>query len=115
MYFKPLSFDYPDDEIAPSIEDQLMIGDDIMIAPVYTQNVSGRTVYLPEDMTMISCGLGSGLDCGEPEKQELKKGVHFVDVPLNKIVFFIKKGHKIPVTEPALSTAELDFSKKIWW
>ncbi|MBQ1628114.1 MAG: alpha-glucosidase [Treponema sp.] len=115
MYFKPLSFDYPDDEIAPSIEDQLMIGDDIMIAPVYTQNVSGRTVYLPEDMTMISCGLGSGLDCGEPEKQELKKGVHFVDVPLNKIVFFIKKGHKIPVTEPALSTAELDLSKKIWW
>ena len=38
MYFKPLSFVYQSDEIAKEIEDQLLIGNEIMIAPVYTQN-----------------------------------------------------------------------------
>ena len=28
----------------------VLLGDEAMIAPVYTQNVSGRTVYLPEEM-----------------------------------------------------------------
>ncbi|HJB45394.1 MAG TPA: alpha-glucosidase, partial [Candidatus Mediterraneibacter surreyensis] len=34
MYFKPLSFVYPDDKMARRIEDQLMLGNEIMIAPV---------------------------------------------------------------------------------
>lgn len=115
MYFKPLCFDYPDDEIAPNIEDQLLIGDDLMIAPVCVPNATGRMVYLPEPMTCVTCGLGSGLDSGEPQKKMLEKGVHYVEIPLNNIVFFIKKGHNIPVADSALSTAELDFSPKSWW
>ncbi len=115
MYFKPLSFDYPEDKIAPSIEDQLMVGDDLMIAPVYVQNATGRMVYLPEDMTCVTCALGEGLDEGSPSKKLLLKGTHYVEVPLNKIVFFIKKGHKIPVASSALNTASLDFSSKDWW
>ena len=39
MYFRPLGFDYPDDRRAVETEDQLMLGDEVMIAPVYTQNV----------------------------------------------------------------------------
>ncbi len=35
--------------MAVRIEDQLMIGNEIMIAPVYEQNAKGRYVYLPED------------------------------------------------------------------
>ena len=115
MYFKPLCFDYPNDPIAPSIEDQLILGEDLMIAPVYTQNAQGRTVYLPENMTCVTCGLGTGLDTGKPVFKKMKKGVHFIEVPLNKIVFFIKKGHKIPVTKAAFNTAELNFDDLEMW
>ena len=52
MYFKPLAFVYPDDKLARNTEDQLMIGNEIMIAPVYTQNAIGRYVYLPEEMNV---------------------------------------------------------------
>lgn len=38
MYFKPLSFVYTDDEFASQVEDQLLVGDSLMIAPVYNQN-----------------------------------------------------------------------------
>ena len=115
MYFKPLSFEYPSDPVAQNIEDQLLIGDDLMIAPVYTQNAQGRTVYLPEAMTCVTCGSGTGLDTGKPVMKKLKKGVHFIEVPLNKIVFFIKKGHKIPVAESAMNTAELNLNKTELW
>ena len=42
MYFKPLGFVYPDDKRAIRVEDQLMLGNEIMIAPVYEQNARGR-------------------------------------------------------------------------
>ena len=45
MYFKPLGFVYPDDKMAIRVEDQLILGNEIMIAPVYEQNARGRYVY----------------------------------------------------------------------
>ncbi len=38
MMFRPLAFDYTDDAFATQVEDQLLLGNEIMIAPVYTQN-----------------------------------------------------------------------------
>ena len=35
------------------MEDQLIVGESIMLAPVYLQNAVGRSVYLPEDMKLI--------------------------------------------------------------
>ena len=102
LIFRPLSFDYPDDKIARECETQLMLGEECMIAPVYEQNASGRTVYLPEDMTFVR------LSGENVVKQELKKGVHYVDVELNEVPLFIKKGKKIPLCKPALRTALLD-------
>ena len=53
MYMKPLCFLYPEDREADEIEDQLLVGESLMIAPVYEQNKSGRYVYIPEDMLML--------------------------------------------------------------
>ena len=41
MMFRPLAFAYREDSRARKVEDQLMVGDSIMIAPVYEQNASG--------------------------------------------------------------------------
>ena len=103
MIFRPLSLDYPDDPVARECETQLMLGDECMIAPVYEQNASGRTVYLPEDMTFVK------LSGEKVEKQELKKGLHYVKVALNEVPLFIKKGKKIPLCKPAMRTRDLDW------
>ena len=104
MFFKPLGFEYKDDEIARATEDQLFVGDELMIAPVYTQNALGRYVYLPEEMTAVR--LKSG---GELKFEEMSKGHHFVQIPLNEVVFFIRKDKCIPLAKPALSTDAMDF------
>lgn len=102
MIFRPLSFDYPDDKIARECETQLMLGDECMIAPVYEQNASGRYVYLPEDMRFVKL---SGTNA---VSTELNKGLHYVEVALNEVPLFIKKGKKIPLCRPALRTSQLD-------
>ena len=75
MYFKPLGFVYPEDPIARQTEDQLMLGGEIMIAPVYTQNASGRAVYLPEEMMFVKF-----LPDGSISTEILPKGLHYVEV-----------------------------------
>ena len=103
MLFRPLAFDYPDDKIAREVEDQLMLSDECMIAPVYEQNKSGRNVYLPEPMTLY-------LLSGERITEEpLEKGLHYIEVALNEVPLFVRNGKKIPLAKPAMNTAELDW------
>lgn len=102
MMFRPLAFDYPEDKIAKETEDQLMLGEECMIAPIYEQNKTGRMVYLPEDMTFVKIS-------GEKVvKESLTKGIHYVEVALNEVPLFIKKGKQIPLCKSAMSTAELN-------
>ena len=102
MIFKPLSFDYPDDKIARECETQLMLGDECMICPVYEQNVGGRYVYLPEDMTFVK------LSGTKVVTEKMTKGTHYIDVALNEVPLFIKNGKKIPLCTPAMRTSQLD-------
>lgn len=102
MYFKPLAFEYPDDPMAKEVEDQLMLGNEAMIAPVYNQNASGRYVYLPEEMMLIRF-----MPDGNITKEILEKGHHYISVPLNVVPLFIRSGKCIPVADAAESVAEL--------
>ena len=103
MYFRPLGFVYPEDKIAVHVEDQLLLGNEIMIAPVYEQNARGRYVYLPEEMKFVKF-----LPDGTIAEEILEKGVHYVEVALNEIPLFIRKGKCIPVAEAAECVAALD-------
>lgn len=112
MYFRPLAFDYPENDHAVCVEDQLMVGDSIMIAPVYTQNAKGRYVYLPEEMLMVRM---KSLE--ERDYEVLGKGHHYVDVALDEIVIFVKKNHMLPFAvlgERTKTTADLDESVYEW-
>lgn len=105
LYFKPLSFVYPDDEIALRVEDQLMLGNEGMIAPVYTQNAKGRYVYLPEEMMFVKFGRN-----GEITEKVLDKGLHYLEVALHEVPMFIRKGRCVPIVAPARCVEELDTS-----
>ena len=96
LYFKPLAFVYPEDMHATQVEDQLMIGNEIMIAPVYTQNARGRYVYLPEEMKFVKF-----LPDGSIQEKILPAGHHYVDVALNEVPLFIRQGRCIPVAGEA--------------
>ena len=74
MMFRPLAFDYTDDAFATQVEDQLLLGNEIMIAPVYTQNAKG----------------------------------HYVEVALNEVPLFIRKGKAIPVADVAQTVKDID-------
>lgn len=103
MYFKPLAFEYPDDTFAAGVEDQLMIGQEIMIAPVYTQNAKGRYVYLPEEMTLVKFTRDNHYT-----QQILAKGHHYIEVSLAEVPVFIRKGKTIPVVKAAECVEKLD-------
>lgn len=96
MMFRPLAFDYPADEAALRTEDQVMLGADCMIAPVYEQNARGRHVYLPEDMLMVRFRTSEDYDL-----IPLEKGHHWIDLALNEMPLFIRKDHMIPLAKDA--------------
>ena len=106
MYFRPLAFDYPEDEIACEVEDQLMLGEGLMIAPVYTQNAKRRYVYLPEDMLYIRF---KGYD--NKEVKILEKGHHSIEVAIDEVPLFVKKNHILLLTKPAMSTEDINYDK----
>jgi len=91
--FRPLAFDYPQDETACRVEDQVMLGGECMIAPVYQQNARGRYVYLPEDMLLVRFRSAADYDCFP-----LEAGHHWIDLALHEMPLFIKKGCVIPLS-----------------
>ena len=104
MYAKPLGFVYEKDRLAKEVEDQLLIGESIMIAPVYTQNTSGRSVYLPEEMMQVKMRSLTDYDCCIQEQ-----GHHYVEMKLNELVFYILPDHIVPFTTGGQSVEEIDF------
>lgn len=103
MYFKPLAFVYPEDEFAVRVEDQMMVGNEIMIAPVYTQNAKGHYVYLPERMKLVKFTKDN-----QYTEEVLEKGHHYVEIALNEVPLFIREGRCIPVAKAAQTVEKLD-------
>ena len=105
MYFRPLSFIWSKDARAYEVEDQVVVGESIMLAPVVEQNHNGRTVYLPESMKLLR--FKSWNDYTE---EILPAGTHYVECRLFETILFLRKGHVLPLIEPAKTTAELDYA-----
>lgn len=104
MMFRPLAFDYPQDAHAVKVEDQLLLGDGLMIAPVYEQNAEGRYVYLPEKMKMVRFKKG-----GITEEEILEAGHHYVEAGLTDVVVFVRPNHLIPMSTGGQCVAGVDF------
>jgi alpha-glucosidase len=102
MYFRALAFDYPDDADAREVEDQLLLGEGAMVAPVYTQNATGRHVYLPERMKLLRLRSVSDFD-----EEILPAGHHYIRCGLEETLLFIRPGHIVPVAAPANNTDAL--------
>ena len=109
-YFRPLAFDYPDDPDAREVEDQLLLGEGLMAAPVYVQNAHGRHVYLPEPMKLLRLRAVDDYD-----EEILPAGHHYIRCALDEVLLFLRPGHIVPVAQPANSTSELDDANLTLW
>lgn len=98
LFFTPLGIAFPDDPLARKVEDELLVGENIMIAPVYRPNATGRYVYLPEDMTMLRMRSVTDIDI-----EELPAGHHYIPVQVNETAVFVRKGKVLPLGKAAES------------
>lgn len=79
---RPLTFDAQHDDTARSIEDQFLLGDALLVAPVLEPGVVARSVYLP-DGTWYEWGAERAL-----------RGPRFItaNAPLDRVPLFVKGG-----------------------
>ncbi|HET6861817.1 MAG TPA: glycoside hydrolase family 31 protein [Pyrinomonadaceae bacterium] len=84
--FRPLVLNYPEDESTYNLDDQFMIGDDLLVAPVLKPDVTRRLVYLPK---------GIWYDYWTREKYQ---GDRMIDVkaPLDTVPMFVRGGAILP-------------------
>ena len=110
MYCMPLAFAFPEDDFARRVEDEVMIGESLLIAPVYEQNARGRYVYLPEEMLQVRVKYS---ESNRMETSVLPAGHHYIPVELDEVVFFMRKGHLLPLAKDGKkiqSVADVDFA-----
>lgn len=101
IMFKPLSFEFKEN-LAKEVEDQMLLGDQLMIAPVCQSNRSGRFVYLPEKMLEVSF-LDEDIATSVKEK-----GIQYIEYGLENLKFFIRRNSILPYVKPSKNIVELD-------
>ena len=106
MLFRPLAFDYPADATACRTEDQVMLGRDCMIAPVYEQNATGRHVYLPEEMLLVRFRSATDFDL-----VPVPAGHCWINLQLNEFPLFIRKGHVVPLSTGGEYVESVDWKR----
>ena len=83
-----------------------MVGESIMIAPVYRQNAEGRYVYLPETMKLYRMRGADDMDA-----EILPAGHHYVRAALNEVLIFVRADHLVPMAAPAEYVDGVDMTK----
>lgn len=49
-FMRPLVYEWPNDVNAVNCQDEYLLGDNLLVAPLLEENATSREVYLPEDM-----------------------------------------------------------------
>ena len=84
--FRPLVYDFPDDTHVYQLDDQVMVGPHLLVAPIYRPGQDHRMVYLPG-------GVWYDFWSGE----EVASGHHTVYAPLGRIPIFVRGGAVLPL------------------
>jgi alpha-glucosidase len=85
--FRPLLLNYQNDSSTYNLDDQFMIGEDLLVAPIVKPDVTRRLVYLPE---------GVWYDYWTNKKYAGGTMI-FVEAPLDVVPMFVRGGAIIPV------------------
>ena len=92
---RPLWFDYPTDARTYLIEDQFLLGRDILVAPVVREGERQRRVYFPAGETWIDWWTGARFPGGREA---------VIEAPLDRLPFFVRAGAALAIQAPAPNT-----------
>ncbi|MBS4535507.1 DUF5110 domain-containing protein [Clostridium sp. D2Q-14] len=101
LMFKPLSFEFKDN-MSKEVEDQILLSNQLMIAPVCHSNHKGRYVYFPEKMLEVSF-----LDMNMITSIK-EKGTQYIKYGLDDLKFFLRKNSMIPHIKSSKNSKELN-------
>ena len=85
---RPLFVDFPEDESAWTVDDQMMFGPDVLVAPVLEAGARRRQVYLPVGARWTHAWSGRTYDGG----RVIEEGA-----PLGEIPVYLRDGASVPV------------------
>jgi alpha-D-xyloside xylohydrolase len=87
---RPLFFDFPDDALSWEIEDQMMFGPDLLVAPVLYEGARTRKVYLPAGSSWRDAWTG-----------EVQEGGGWLEAnaPLDRIPLYLRGEAQLPIRE----------------
>lgn len=85
---RPLFYDFPDDLKSWNIEDELMFGPDILVAPVLYESIRSRKVYLP-----------AGAEWKDVNNEQTYSGGQYIEcsTPLEIIPIFLRDKADLPI------------------
>ena len=89
---RPLWFEYPDDSRTYLIDDQYLVGRDLLVAPVVTEAVTKRHVYFPVGDDWVDWWSGKTFKGGSDAD---------IEAPLDRLPLFARAGAIIP-TQPVI-------------
>ncbi len=106
---RPLVWHYPTDPETFNLNDQFMLGPDLLVAPVLVPGVSARSVYLPQ---------GRWFEWDADNRDSMEGARHVVaEAPLDRLPLFVRAGAVIPMWPPASHSGAIDrsqLSMHIW-
>ncbi len=95
---RPLWFEYPDDQRTYLIEDEYLVGRDLLVAPVVVEATTKRKVYFPAGDKWVDWWTGKVYEGGREVE---------VDAPLNRLPLFARAGAVIPTQPVVQHTGEI--------
>jgi alpha-glucosidase len=95
---RPLWFSYPSDVKTYLVEDEFLVGGDLLVAPIVREHETRRQIYFPAGDTWIDWWNGARHAGGSEQK---------IDVPLDRLPLFVRAGAIIPVQPVVQSTRDM--------
>ncbi|HWS86777.1 MAG TPA: TIM-barrel domain-containing protein [Pyrinomonadaceae bacterium] len=95
---RPLWFEYPDDPRTYTIEDEYLVGRDLLVAPVVRESATKRKVYFPPGDSWVDWWTGKTYEGGKEAE---------VEAPLDRLPLFVRAGAAIPTQPVVQHTGEM--------
>jgi len=95
---RPLVLEYANDSRTYDLNDEYLIGENLLVAPIVSRSVRSRSVYLPE---------GNWINYWTNKLFEGGKDI-LVEAPLHQIPLFIREGSIIPLTNKKKKANQVD-------
>jgi alpha-glucosidase len=87
--FRPLLLNFQDDPTALNLDDEFMVGDAVLVAPVVRAGARQREVYLPK---------GRWYDYWSGEAIDSRGDLTLVNAPLDRLPLYVRGGSIVPST-----------------